>query len=130
MSRAEDGKTSSEARFGPIIEDSRTWRCMPEKSWEDRPLTESMVMKNINLLPGRTVPGTGDDDRVDEVELFRCLAESTTLTIFMSTRQEPIASDVYRQKIGTVEVEDSRRARGARDIKAFPIKEYSGGGES
>jgi hypothetical protein len=38
-----------------------------------------------------------------------------------------MASAVYRQNIGTVEVEESRRERGARDIKALPMKEYSDG---
>jgi hypothetical protein len=76
------------------------------------------------------VPGTGEADRVGGVEPFRYFADGTTLVILMSIRHEPIASAVYRQNIGTVEFEDSRRARGVSDIKALPMKEYSGGGES
>lgn len=89
-----------------------------------------MVKKNINLLPDRIVPGTGEADRVEGAEPFRCFMDGTTLDIFMSIRHEPIASAVYRQNIGTVEFEDSRRPSGASDIKALPMKEYSGGGES
>ena len=76
------------------------------------------------------MPGTGEDARVDEDDPLRCLEDKTTLTILMSTRHDPIASAVYRQKIGTVEVEDSRRDKVASDINAFPMNEYSGGGES
>jgi hypothetical protein len=93
-------------------------------------LTESTVKKNINLLPDRMVPGTGEADRVEGVEPFRCFTDGTTLDILMSIRHEPMASAVYRQNIGTVEVEDKRRASGASENKALPMKEYSGGGES
>lgn len=74
--------------------------------------------------------GTGEDDRVDVAEPFVYLGDSTTFTTLMSTRHEPIASAVYLQNIGTVEVDGSRRERGAREIRALPINEYSGGGES
>lgn len=51
-------------------------------------------------------------------------------TSFKSMRQEPIASAVYRQNIGAVQVEDIWRKSGARETKAFPMNEYSGAGES
>ena len=88
------------------------------------------MRKKLNLLPGGTVPGDGEDARDDGNDPLRYLEDRTTLTILMSTRHEPIASAVYRQKIGTVEVEDNRRDKVASEIKAFPMKEYSGGGES
>lgn len=129
ISKAAEGKTSSAATEDPTKEESRTWRCTPWKSWEDSPLTWSMVKKKLNLLPGGTVLGAGDDARVDGDEL-RYLGDKTTLTTLMSTRQEPMASEVYRQNMGTVEFDDSRRESVASEIKAFPMNEYSGGGES
>ena len=95
---------------------------------DESPLTESTVRKKLSLLPAGTPPGTGEEERVEVVE-FGCLGVIITLTILMSTRQEPIASAVYRQNMGTTEVEESRRDRGASEIRAFPTKEYSGGGE-
>jgi hypothetical protein len=93
-------------------------------------LTESTVRKKLSLLPVGTAPGTGEEERVEvEVEFGVCLGVIITLTILMSTRQEPIASAVYLQKIGITEVEESRRDRGASEIRAFPTKEYYGGGE-
>ena len=70
----------------------------------------------------------GEEARVEVVEPF--FDGLTTLTTRRSTRQEPIASAVYRQKMGSVTVEDRLLDRGARDTRAFPMKEYSGGGES
>ena len=75
------------------------------------------------------MPGTGEEERVEVVEFGVCLGITTMLTILMSIRQEPIASEVYRQKMGTTEVEGSRRDRVASESRAFPTKEYSGGGE-
>jgi hypothetical protein len=92
-------------------------------------LTESTVRKKLSLQPVGTAPGTGEDERVEVVEFGVCLGVIVTLTILMSTRQDPIASAVYRQKIGTTEAEESRRDKGASEIRAFPTKEYSGGGE-
>jgi len=73
----------------------------------------------------------GDDGRVDAADpLALRLGGMMTLTTLRSTRHEPIASAVYLQKIGTVDVEGNLRESGAREIKALPMKEYSGGGES
>ena len=69
------------------------------------------------------MPGTGDDDRVEVVEVLACLGERTTFAILISTRQDPIASAVYLQKIGTVDEDDSRRERGANDKRAVPMNE-------
>lgn len=130
MFTAEDGNTSSDVTVGPTNEESRTWRWTAENSWEDNPLTESTVREKLTLLPGGIVPGTGEDERVEADEPLACLEDNTTFKILMSTRHDPIASAVYRQNIGTVEVDESRRERVARDIKAFPMNEYSGGGMS
>lgn len=89
-----------------------------------------MVRKKLSLLPDGIDPGIGEEDRVDAVDLLVCLSDSITLTILMSTRHEPMASAVYRQNIGTVEVEESRRDNGASDINELPMNEYSGGGVS
>lgn len=72
------------------------------------------------------MPGTGEEARVETAE--PCLLEGITLTILISTRHEPIASAVYLQNMGTVDVDDSLRESGASDIRALPMKEYSGGG--
>ena len=88
----------------------------------------STVRMKLSLLPGGTVPGEGEDARVELAEELACLGDNTTFAIFNSTLHEPIASAVYRQKIGTMDVEESRRARGANETKALPINEYSGGG--
>lgn len=82
------------------------------------------------MVPGGTVPGAGEDDRVDVAELLVRLEENTTFTIFISTRHEPIASAVYLQNMGTTEVDESRRDSGAIEIMALPMKEYSGEGLS
>ena len=82
------------------------------------------------MLPGGTIDGAGDDDRVGGDEKFAYLEDRTTLTTLMSIRQEPIASAVYLQKIGAVDMEDIFRDRVASERSALPIKEYSGGGES
>lgn len=85
------------------------------------------------MLPGgtgRIAPGAGEEARVDAAEPFKYLAGMATLTILMSTRHDPIASAVYRQKIGTVDEEERRRESGARDRSALPMKEYAGGGKS
>lgn len=130
MLSATDGNTSSAERLGPTKEERRTWRWTPEKSCDESPLMESTVKKKPNLVPGGTCPGTGEEERVEEDDPFKYLAERTTFTTLMSTRHEPMASAVYRQKIGTVDVDDNLRESGASEIRAFPIKEYSGGGES
>jgi hypothetical protein len=130
MSIADEGKTSSDARLGPTNEERRACIWTAEKSWDDNPLTESTVRKKVILLPGGTVPGTGEVDRVEGLDSFAYFAGRVTLITRMSIRQDPMASAVYRQNIGTVDVEESRRERGARDISAFPMNEYSGGGES
>jgi hypothetical protein len=93
-------------------------------------LTESTVRKKLNLLPDGIEPGIGEDGRVEAADLLACFSDKTTLTILMSIRHEPIASAVYLQKIGTVEVDESRRESGASDINELPMKEYSGGGVS
>ena len=74
--------------------------------------------------------GAGDEDRVDTLDPLVRRVGGVTLTILMSTRHEPIASAVYRQNIGTVEDDDIRRARGVKEIRALPMNEYSGGGDS
>jgi len=130
ISMADEGKTSSEINAGPTNDDSRTWRWTAENSCDDKPLTESMVKKKLSLLPEGIAPGMGEEGRVDGVDLLECLSDNITLTILMSTRHEPMASAVYRQNIGTVEVDESRRDSGASDINEFPTKEYSGGGVS
>ncbi len=90
----------------------------------------STVKKKLSLLPGGTVPGTGEDDRVEVLDALAWRGERMTFEILISMRHEPIASEVYLQKIGTMEVDDRRRDRGARDISELPMNEYSGGGES
>lgn len=72
----------------------------------------------------------GEDALVETLDPLRLLGGGVTLAILISTLQEPMASAVYRQKMGTVEVDESRLERGASDTRAFPIKEYSGAGES
>lgn len=52
------------------------------------------------------------------------------LATLMSIRQEPIASAVYRQKMGAVQVDEKRRDNGASETIAFPMKEYPDGGGS
>ena len=89
-----------------------------------------MVRKKLILLPGGTEPGAGEPDRVEGEEPFRYLDGTTTFMILMSMRQDPMASAVYRQKIGTVLVDDSLRDSGASEMRAFPMNEYSGGGDS
>jgi hypothetical protein len=53
-----------------------------------------------------------------------------TFDSLSSMRHEPMASAVYLQNTGAVQVEDKRRQRGARETRAFPMNENSGGGES
>lgn len=131
ISNADDVYTSSVGRDGPTNDDSRICIWIAAKSWEDSPLTESTVKKNEILLPVGKVPGMGDDGLVDAADpLALRFGGNTTLTTFRSTRQDPMASAVYRQKIGMVEVDDNRRDKGARETRALPIKEKSGGGES
>lgn len=89
-----------------------------------------MVKKKLSFVPGGMVPGTGEEARVDADDALAYLDASIALTSLISMRHEPIASAVYLQKMGTVDDDDSRRERGAREIRALPIKEYSGGGES
>ena len=93
-------------------------------------MTESTLRTKLNLLPGGTVPGTGDEDRVEVLEELACLGDKMTLAILISMRHEPIASAVYRQKIGMTDEDDRRRDRGASGTSALPMNEYSGGGES
>lgn len=127
-SNAVEGKTSSAETVGPTIDDNRTCRWTAENSLGASPLTVSTVRKKFNLLPGGKAPGIGEADPLECP--FDGLEGRTTLTNFISTRQEPIASAVYRQNIGTVEVQDNLRETGANEIRALPMKEYSGGGES
>jgi len=128
ISRVLDENISSFVSDGPTKEDRRSWRCSAEKSCEDKPLIESTVREKLILLPGGIAHGAGDPGRVDTGVL--CFDACRTLEILMSTRQEPIASAVYRQNIGTTDVEDSRRDRGARDRRALPMNEKCGGGDS
>jgi hypothetical protein len=134
MSTAGEGKTSSAVTVAPTKEERRAWRWTVEKSYDDRPLTESMARLKLSLLPGGSITGAGEDERVparvDGVDPFRYLGETTTFTTLISTRHEPIASAVYRQKMGTVLLELSLLESGARLTRAFPINEYSGGGLS
>ena len=91
------------------------------------------MTEKLNLLPGGirgTVPGAGEDDRVEAADPFRNLGGKTTLRTFMSMRHDPMASAVYRQKIGTVDEEGSRRDRETREMSALPMNEYEGGGKS
>jgi hypothetical protein len=130
MSMADEGNTSSVVNAGPTKDDNRTWRWTAENSCDDRPLTESTVKKKLSLLPDGIDPGIGEEERVDAADLLVCLSDNITLIILMSTRHEPMASAVYRQNIGTVEVDESRRDSGASDSNELPMKEYSGGGVS
>jgi hypothetical protein len=91
-------------------------------------LIESMVRKKVILLPDGMAHGAGDAGRVDTG--VPCFDACNTLEILMSTRHEPIASAVYRQNIGTTDVEDSLRDSGASDKRALPMNENCGGGES
>lgn len=93
-------------------------------------MTESTVKKKLSLVPGGIVPEIGEEARVDADDALAYLEDSIALTSLISTRQEPIASAVYLQKIATVEEDDNRRDSGASEIRALPMKEYSGGGES
>lgn len=129
-STALDGKTSSALTVAPTKDESLTWRWTEEKSWDVSPFTESTVRKNPSFVPGGIDPGAGEDDLVEEAEPLAYLEDNVMLTTFTSTRQEPMASAVYLQKIGTVDVLDNFLYKGARDMRAFPMKEYSGGGES
>lgn len=74
--------------------------------------------------------GTGEDDRLWTADPPGDLTGGSTFCTLMSTLHDPIASAVYRQKIGSVAVVDSFLERQASETRAFPMKEYSGGGDS
>ena len=132
ISTADEEKTSSAFKEGPTKEDSRAWRCTAEKSWDERPLTESTVRKKLSLLPEgiKVTVGAGDEARVEVLEPPTRLPAWVTLTILMSTRHDPIASAVYRQNMGIVDDEDNLRDSGANDTSALPTKLKIGGGLS
>lgn len=107
-------------------EDRRICACKAEKSIDESPFTWSMVIVKVNFDgEGDLVPGRGEPALVEGADPFcermgvDCGGEAT----LRSTRHEPIASLVYRQKIGRMEEVDSFRERGERDTKAFPMKE-------
>ena len=89
-----------------------------------------MLTTKLTLHPGWRFPLIGDDARVEAADPLPRFGGMVTTPTLISTRQDPIASEVYRQKIGTVEVADNRLDNGAREMRAFPINEYSGGGDS
>ena len=98
-------------------------------------MTESIVNTKLTLLPtlNDLYPfiigdGRGEDDLV-EVPEPGCRLGGATLRIRRSIRHDPMASAVYRQNMGTIEVDDNRREIGARETSALPMKEYRGGGE-
>lgn len=95
ISNAVEGKISSAFTEDPTKDERRTWKWTARKSMEDSPLTWSIVRKKLSLLPGGTVPGTGEDERVDgdDCEL-RYFGDNTTLTTLISTRHDPMASEV------------------------------------
>lgn len=128
ISSAVDENISSFVRDGPTKDDKRSCRCSAEKSCEDKPLIESTVRKKLILLPGVMADRAGDVGWVDAGA--PCFDACKTLEILISTRHDPIASAVYRQNIGTTDVDDIRRDRGASDKRALPMNENCGGGES
>jgi hypothetical protein len=92
-------------------------------------LTESIVSTKLILLPTANglfpfgvEDGKGEDDLVEAAEPA-CRFGGAMLRIRRSIRHDPIASAVYRQNIGTIEVNDNRRETGAKETKALPMKE-------
>jgi hypothetical protein len=114
----------------PVKLESRTCRWSEANSCDERPLTVSIVKKNPSLLPAEAALGIGDDDLVEETDPPPLRGGSSIFTILMSTRHDPIASEVYLQNIGTTDVEQSRLYIEESEIIALPMKEYSGGGQS
>ena len=77
---------------------------------------------NVSLLPVGIALGIGEEARVDGPDPLSLVGRVVFMT-FNSIRQEPIASAVYLQKIGAIQVDDILRDKGARETKAFPMKE-------
>ena len=91
--------------------------------------TKFILLPTLNdLLPFSPGDGRGEDDLVEAPEPG-CRLGGVTLRIRRSIRHDPIASAVYRQNMGTVEVDDNRRETGDKETRALPINEYIGGGE-
>jgi hypothetical protein len=93
-------------------------------------LTELIVRKKLSLLPNGITPGAREEGRVEAVDSVVCPVDTATLMILISIRHEPMASAVYLQNIGTVDVDENLRERGANEINALPMNEYSGKGVS
>lgn len=91
---------------------------------EESPLMLSMVRKKVSLKdPAGLAPGRGDDDRVEGAEPLGELPAGRGMATFISIRHEPMASAVYRQKMGNVDVDETFRPSGASDTSALPMKE-------
>ena len=89
-----------------------------------------MVNAKESLLPLGIAEGIGDEALIGGPEPLTSLDGVTTFTTFSSMRHDPIASAVYLQKIGAIQVDDIRRDRGAKETIAFPINEKSRAGLS
>jgi hypothetical protein len=103
---------------------------MEEKSLDPNPFTWSTLTTKLTLLPGCKAVPIGEDALVEVVDPLDFLTGTVTFATLTSTRHDPIASEVYRQNMGTVEVAESLLESGANEINAFPIKEYAGAGSS
>jgi hypothetical protein len=89
-----------------------------------------METVNRSFDPEGSALGIGEDERLVEVEPPNDFNGWVTVATLISIRHDPIASAVYRQKIGAVLVDEKRRDKGARETIAFPINEYPEGGGS
>lgn len=89
-----------------------------------------MDKTKVTLLPETRASGSGDEGLAEVTDPVAWRVGGVTVVMRISMRQDPMASAVYREKIGTTKVDGSRRHSGARDMRAFPIKLYVGVGES
>ena len=95
-------------------------------------MTVSTVNAKLSLLPEGSVCGSDTGARPGDAAPLVCeyFVGNTTFDTRISIRHDPIASDVYRQRIGAVQEEDSFRDKGPREMRALPINEYAGAGLS